>query len=126
MNPEIRQQIKELARKALKQARDWLVQTTKQSWKDLTDVPEVSKTYNIPVLDKATLVAKVKENAVSGSYQACLIKQLDSNQNYIFIVYAKNRELLPKQQNVGICIIAEALKADVSSLFGNNDVIILE
>ena len=124
--PQAMEKLKEFAVKAFQEVLHWSKKQVSQTWKDLTDVPEVSKNYSVSLLDKATLVSIIKENIVPNSNQACVIKQSDKQHNYLFVVYANNRVLLPKEQNLGICITSEALKREVETLFEASNVIIIE
>lgn len=83
------------------------------------------KKYQEPSLSKERLVAIAKENMVNNASEiyARLDKYADGY--CVQLTYGNNREPLPPETNNYIFIVTDGIKRDIDTLFGNNNLIIL-
>lgn len=78
-------------------------------------------------LRKEDLVQIARENIVADSNQVlAAINTTEQSAYYVYLAYARDREMIPQEQNTYVIIKAEALAKDVEALFGGNELIILK
>ena len=80
----------------------------------------------VPTLDKRLLIEMAGKNIVPGSNQVVAIKDIKDNKTFIYLAYAKNRELLDEKCNKFIVLESDNIDESVVELFENESLIILE
>lgn len=67
----------------------------------------------------------IKNHIVKGCNQSVAIKCVEEDGIFIYVTFAHDRELLPEDKNKTLIIKAKTLASEVSELFGENELIIL-
>lgn len=78
------------------------------------------------VLTKQQLVDFIKRYIAKGSNQSVLVKSATEDGIFVYVSFARDRELLPDSDNKYLIIKAKTLAPEVAELFGENELIILE
>ena len=77
-------------------------------------------------LDLATLLAFAKEHIVARTNEVATMRVKEDNGWFIYLAYAKDRELLPSDTNRYLIIKANSLAQDVEDLFKESELVILK
>lgn len=80
----------------------------------------------VPTLDKELLIEMAGKHIVPGSNQVVAIKDIKDNKTFIYLAYAKNRELLDEKCNKFIVLESDDIDESVVELFENESLLILE
>ena len=85
------------------------------------------KSFEEKYLEKDTLVKFAKNNIAKGANQvvAYFPKSSSSDYYYIYLAYAKDRELLSQEENVYVIIRAKGIDKAIVNLFDGKELIIL-
>ena len=78
------------------------------------------------VLTKQQLVEFIKRYIAKGSNQSVLVKSATEEGFFVYVSFARDRELLPDTDNKYLIIKAKTLAPEVAELFGDDELIILE
>lgn len=79
------------------------------------------------LLKRADLVKIARENIVAGSNQVlAAINKEEKSAYYVYMAYARDREMIPQEKNTYVIIKAEALAKDIEDLFDGKELIILK
>ncbi len=107
-----------------------IFETLGKSWDKISQVAPSANVNKVQkdFLNKEGLVTIAKENRVPDANEVCVMKKDDEDgKGYIvYIAYAKDRELLPMEQNKYVIIMCEGLSRDLLSLFSDKQLIILK
>ena len=80
----------------------------------------------VELLEFSALVSFAKEHIVEGSNEIVVTRTKEQDATFIYMAYAHDRELLPKQDNRYLIIKATKLADDVEALFKESELIILK
>ena len=85
------------------------------------------KTFEEKFLEKNTLVKIAKDNIAKGANQVVAYRPNSSSSDYyyIYLAYAKDRELLPQEENVYVIIRSKGIDKAIENLFDGKELIIL-
>lgn len=72
------------------------------------------------------ILRNAKQYMVKGCNEVIALRQTEANCTIIFLSYAKDKELLPKESNNYVIIKGSTLSADVNELFQESNVVILK
>ena len=84
------------------------------------------RNYQEPVLSKQRLAEISKANKVPSASEVYARKERLQDSYSITLTYGINGEPFPPKQNNFVVIISKALKSDIDSLFGNDELIIIK
>lgn len=74
----------------------------------------------VPILAKA-----IKENKVANSNQVVLYKKAKENCFVVSFSYAKDKNLLPEDENKHVAFISKTLDEAINKMFGDKDLIVI-
>lgn len=77
-------------------------------------------------LDLATLVKFAKDHIVKDSNEIVVMRMKEADSNFIYIVYSRDRELLPNDVNRYLIIKTKTMAQEVEDLFMDSELIILK
>ena len=85
------------------------------------------KIFEEKFLEKNTLVKIAKDNIAKGANQVVAYRPNSSSSDYyyIYLAYAKDRELLPQEENVYVIIRSKGIDKAIENLFDGKELIIL-
>ena len=78
------------------------------------------------LLDMETLVSMAKQYITPKSNEIIALRTKEDDGYIIYLAYAKDRQLLPTQDNYYLIIKADELDKDVAALFEESELVILK
>lgn len=81
---------------------------------------------SLETLNKNRLIEIAKQHIVAGSTEVAAYKTETADSFVIYLAYTKDKELLDSKDNCYVIIKCEALAKDVTNLFGEDKLIILQ
>lgn len=119
--------LKEQGEKLLKKVKTDLVPILKDFLGKLQKAGNSNIVYKlVPSLSQTYIVELAGKNIVRGANQVVAIKNIKDGKTFVYLSYAKDRELIEEKDNRFIVIEADSIEDDVNDLFGNESLIILE
>jgi len=80
----------------------------------------------VDVLTLEQIRQTAKTYLVSGANQVVALRQEEDESIFVYLTYAINKELLPKEQNKYVILKANKLDNEVAALFNESELIILK
>ena len=90
------------------------------------EIKGIAYGQEVDQLDLTTLLAFAKEHIVEGANEVAAMRVKEENGWFIYLAYAKDRELLPSDTNRYLILKANSLAQDVEELFKESELIILK
>ena len=90
------------------------------------EIKGIAYGQEVDQLDLTTLLAFAKEHIVERANEVATMRVKEENGWFIYLAYAKNRELLPSDTNRYLILKANSLAQDVEELFKESELIILK
>ena len=89
------------------------------------DIEGIAYGEEVETVDVKTIAKFAKKYMVNGSNNVAVCKQHYLDGYYLYLAYAKDKELLPIKENAYVIIKAQTLTKDVEDLFGDSSVVII-
>lgn len=119
--------LKEQGEKLLKKVKTDLIPVLKDFLGKIQKAGNSNIVYRlVPSLSQSYIVELAGKNIVRGANQVVAVKNIKDGKTFVYLSYAKDRELLEENDNRFIVIEADSVEDDVNDLFGNESLIILE
>lgn len=101
-------------------AKDFFNQISENLNKDVVFGKEVDE------VNTQIIVSFVKDYIVKGSNEVVVIKVKEEDCYYLYLAFAKDRELLPKEKNKYLIIKSKTISSELESMFDESDFLILK
>ena len=81
---------------------------------------------DVELLTMNKIVEVAKQHIVPNSNEVVVFKTMKEDSFFVYIAYAKDRDLLPQEENCYVVIKADGLSKEVKELFAESEVVILK